>query len=60
VSEDDRLAFLEKRDGPERARAWALDAARTYRRAVLSQRTLYRLPMIRAYLDLKRYALRTK
>lgn len=59
MSEAGRIAFLVARDGEKAAKAWCLEAAKTYRRVVLLRRThtLYRRQMIAAYLDLKRYGL---
>jgi hypothetical protein len=60
VSETERIAFLIARDGEEKARAWALDTARSYRKVVIEGKThrLYRKEMMRSYLELKRFALR--
>ena len=57
--ESGRIAFLIARDGEPAARAWCLDACRTYRKVVLLRRThtLYRRGLIARYLELKRFAL---
>lgn len=67
---DQRIAFIEARDGIEAAKVWALDTARTYRITVLRRHArwrkpgqtaathlMYRIPMIRCYLEMKAYAL---
>lgn len=56
--EAERIAYLKVHRGPSDARAWALDAARGYRRAVLRHtHPLYRRQQIEAYLSLKRVGL---
>lgn len=61
-TQDQRISFLIARDGRESAKAWALDAARGYRKVLLKRQThlMYRTPMIRAYLELKRFALESR
>lgn len=59
MSEEDRINLLIERLGEPNAKAWALDAARSYRKVVLGRKThtLYRKRLIESYLQLKRFAI---
>jgi hypothetical protein len=59
-SEEDRLAFLVRRDGAEAAARWARRTMQIYRRALLSpghfaREAAYRRRYIEAYCEFKRW-----
>lgn len=67
MSEQSRLAFIEKRDGKAAAKSWARSTMNIYRTCVLqngrngrklhfASAPFYREKFIRSYLEFKRYA----